>query len=254
VIPRSLAALLALCAVACGNQATGPSPSPATLSFLTLSPQASVILIGRPLQLTANGVFSDGSARQVDATFLADDSRRASVSAAGLVSPHQPGRVSITATAEGKSAILTFTVLPDFSGQWEGTGRLTACTGPPDACANALAFPTAGVAAFVDQIDQQIRALIVLTGNSYRAQTWADGRITDEGQMVMAGESRTDVLPNRFIIQRVEWRSSLSAAGSITGSATASTENRVVSPPVTMQVSVAFDDLRRSRAGSQQMR
>ncbi|MDP3158216.1 MAG: Ig-like domain-containing protein [Archangium sp.] len=84
----------------------GPS-----LTRIELTPASPTLAIGTTLQLTATGIFSDGTtAALTDATWSSADQTLLTVSSTGLVSALAGGSTQVTASKAGVSGTLTVTV------------------------------------------------------------------------------------------------------------------------------------------------
>jgi hypothetical protein len=247
---RFAAALLALWSNACGSSPASPTP-PATLEYFTVSPHLETILVGRPQQLTANGIFSDGQARTVAATWRTDNPQAATVNEQGLVTPLRPGPVTIMATFGDKSAAVSVKVVQDFSGQWEGPGVILSCAALlAGSCATPLSLPAVRLSLFVDQIGQRVRTLVVvLYQSANNHQLWTDGAVSDAGELRLAGEQRTDFGPRMYRVRKIsDWLSVIAADGTMTGGTQAWREENL-SFDATQRLDIRFDALVRERAG-----
>jgi hypothetical protein len=108
---------------------------------IDLLPDATAVLIGSTVQLTANLYDPDGgvlTGRPL--TWSSSEVLIATVSATGLVTTQGVGQVTITATAEGKTGTATITVNP------RPAARLGFLTPPANAVAGAAFAPTVRVA------------------------------------------------------------------------------------------------------------
>ncbi|MGE3274966.1 MAG: Ig-like domain-containing protein [Vicinamibacterales bacterium] len=138
----SLTALLVLSCVtaACSKGSDGPTsptgPSPTapaspTATALTISSASNLVLVGSSASLTATVAFSDGTTRQVTATWTSDNAAVATVDGSGRVTATGAGLATITASAEGRSGTLVIRGLPDFAGNWRVQVRELSCDVPP---------------------------------------------------------------------------------------------------------------------------
>lgn len=247
---RIVILIVALGANGCGSSPTSPTVRNALLLHLTLSPSLTTLAVGRVQQFTANAVFDDGHAEPVAATWRSDNPQAAAVGEQGLVTPIGPGLATITASFGGRAAVLTLKVIQDVSGHWEGQGAATACQATvADRCASILRQPAARIALFVDQIDQQIRALVFVGGASFRTEVWADGIVSDSGAMTLTGEYRVEVLPQRFVLMRIaNWSSTIQSDGTMAGTTVTLRESNVAQVE-TERIDIRFSALRRVRAG-----
>ncbi len=90
--------------------------TPATLQQVQVTPNAPSLAAGLSLQLTATGVYSDGSTQDLSAqaTFASSDAATASVSNApathGQLTAVKPGAATVTATAQGTGGQVLVTV------------------------------------------------------------------------------------------------------------------------------------------------
>ncbi len=86
----------------------------ATLTSLTITPVNPSIAISTSLQLTATGIFSDGSTQDLtaSASWTSSSGAIATVSSSGLLTGTGVGSATITATQAGVSGTITVTVTP----------------------------------------------------------------------------------------------------------------------------------------------
>ena len=83
----------------------------ASLTRIELTPASPTLAIGTTLQLSATGIFSDGTtAALTDATWSSADEAILTVSSSGLVTALSGGTVQVTASKSGVSATLAVTV------------------------------------------------------------------------------------------------------------------------------------------------
>jgi len=115
---RILRLPLILLATACGGAAgssdapSAPTTSTPTVASVQLTPAASSVLVGSTVQFSAMPRDAQGNAvAGKTMTWSASPASRASVSASGLVTGLQPGDVTVTVTADGRSADATVTVV-----------------------------------------------------------------------------------------------------------------------------------------------
>jgi hypothetical protein len=104
-IPRYLALVVFICLsllCACGGGSFGPGVGgrSVTLQFIQISPSGSSLSIGRNVQLTATGHYSDGSSKDITDLVLWTSSNTsiAGISNSGLATSHAPGSATVTAT------------------------------------------------------------------------------------------------------------------------------------------------------------
>lgn len=88
------------------------SASTATLSSIEVTPANAELAAGTTGQLTATGIFSDNSTRNIttQVTWNSSNEPVLTVSASGLVTALTPGTATVTATLAGKTATLLVTV------------------------------------------------------------------------------------------------------------------------------------------------
>jgi hypothetical protein len=116
----SLGLTLTLCG--CGSKSpttptTTPTPAPGapvTVASIALAGLSSVVGIGQAVKLTANARMSDGTTQDVSlqATWSSSNPSVATVSSSGLVTPQGVGSSDITATYQGQTTRVTFSVSP----------------------------------------------------------------------------------------------------------------------------------------------
>src|SRR5436190_4420825 len=107
---------------------TSPSNPSAALTALSLSPLDDLLLLRASRTYSAIGTFPDGSTRAAEAKWLVDNPAVATVNASGTVTGVAPGSATIVATAGGQTASRVVRVVPDFSGTWNGSSQITACS------------------------------------------------------------------------------------------------------------------------------
>jgi uncharacterized protein YjdB len=105
---RSALAALALFALACSDDTTGPS---LPVDFIGITPTAVVLQIGATRQMTAIVRDSAGNTLTNRAVkWVSDNPDVATISATGLVKAVSPGYADILATSEGKTTGVGLTV------------------------------------------------------------------------------------------------------------------------------------------------
>src|SRR5271156_2801455 len=117
VIPFSLALSLAVVTSGCGGgvPGMGAHASKSALASILISPAAPTLASGQSQQLTATGVFSDGSKQDVtqSVTWTSAQSSIASINPAGLARGRQTGSTRLIATSgTGITASTTITISP----------------------------------------------------------------------------------------------------------------------------------------------
>jgi hypothetical protein len=238
---------------------TSPSPSsptptptpapgpPASLSYLTMSPDLSTLLIGRNQTLSANGVFADGTARTVAASWSVDNSQVATITEQGVIKARRLGAVTVTASAAGLSVTRRLTTLNDLAGWWEGNAVVRSCSSRlADSCSRVPAGTTAGVSLFVDQQGRRIHALADMLLTPGRYQVWTDGSVSDDGTMTFAGEWRLQQTFG-FIVRKIaDWKSSIRDDGTMAGTFTAFAQENY-SAEATLQINLDLVSMRHTR-------
>ncbi len=113
-IPLVLLLLLTIAASGCGGSSLGTKTPPKTLTSISLSPAAPTIALGQSKQLTATGIFSDGSKQDMTKTvdWASAKPSVASISDSGLASGKLVGSSGLTATSGSVTASDTLTVGP----------------------------------------------------------------------------------------------------------------------------------------------
>ena len=231
-----------------GNPPPGvaaPGPAAPAPRYLTMSPDFSTLLIGRTQTLSANGVFTDGTARSVVASWSVDNPQVATITEAGVISASALGAVTVTASAAGMSVTRRLTTLNDLAGWWEGSAVVRSCASRlADSCRDVLGGPARAVNLFVDQQGQRIRALAVVVGLAPGIyEMWTDGSVSADGTMTLAGEFRLEQ-PFAFILRKIaSWKSSIRDDGTMSGTFTAfADENH--SAEATLQIQLDLVSMR----------
>ena len=85
---------------------------PAALVSITLTPSAPSLALGTSTQMTATGLFTDGSTQVLSVTWLSSDSTIASVDSNGNLASLALGNVTLTASSQSISAQISVTVTP----------------------------------------------------------------------------------------------------------------------------------------------
>src|SRR2546423_2808507 len=123
----------------CGGGGDGvTAPPPPTVASVTVSRDTATLVPVATIQLSAVAKTASGDALQRTFSWSTSDAAKATVSSSGLVAGVAPGVATITATADGKSASATITVLDGGIISSAG-GTLTLQSGavqivvPPDA-------------------------------------------------------------------------------------------------------------------------
>jgi hypothetical protein len=116
-IPLVLLILLTIGSPGCGGSpsaATTPAAPPKTLTSISISPAAPTVALGQSKQLTATGVFSDGSKEEMTktVTWASTKGSVASISPSGLALGKLLGTTKVTATAGSVTASDNLTVGP----------------------------------------------------------------------------------------------------------------------------------------------
>jgi 6-phosphogluconolactonase (cycloisomerase 2 family)/uncharacterized protein YjdB len=132
-----------------------------TLKSLTITPVNSSIANGTSLQLTAAGVFSDGSTHDLTAsvTWTSSSAAIATVSSGGVVTAMGVGSATITATQAGVSASTTVTVTP-------ATLTGITITPPNSAIASGTSKQLIATGDFSDGTTQNLTAFVTWTSSN----------------------------------------------------------------------------------------
>lgn len=95
-----------------GGTSTTPPPPGATVSSVVVSPTSAVLLVNGTQQLQINANFSDRTVKDVTsvASYSSSDANIVTVSKSGMVTAIAPGKATVTASDEGKSASASITV------------------------------------------------------------------------------------------------------------------------------------------------
>ena len=133
--PLALVAMLSGgCGSDRGSSVTGPTPAPAaTLTSMQLTGNTELTAVGQTSQLTLNGMYSDGSTRNItaEAAWTSGAPAVATV-AGGLVTSVGLGYVGITARVGSRSASIAVTVTPAGTFIIEGRVREPGSSGLPN--------------------------------------------------------------------------------------------------------------------------
>jgi hypothetical protein len=133
---------------------TAPSPPPATVTTLTITPiGGGSLMVGSSAPIATDGglppngnplgafaQFSNGSGRYVAATWTSSDDSIMAVEGTQLVARAR-GTVTLTATFEGKSDSETFTAEGGVAGRWRGTYVVEQCSGSSGSVQEVLCNP-----------------------------------------------------------------------------------------------------------------
>jgi hypothetical protein len=126
--------LLAVSAIACGDDSTTPT-NPSQPGTFVISPQSDFLTIGTAVTLQASLTDSGGTARVVAADWSTLDGRIAAIDRSGRLTALASGTTTVRAVFEQQTATLEVRVAPDFAGAWSGRARVTACSHPtPSVC------------------------------------------------------------------------------------------------------------------------
>lgn len=190
----SVLAMIALSACGGGGGGTPTTPSSA-LASLSLVPATDLIKIKGTETFTANGSFSDGTTRSVEATWGSDNTAVATVSA-GRATGVAAGQATIFADYQGQRATRLLRVVPDYHGRWSGDHRQTGCADEGDwkgACAD---FPNGDLYMLVLALTQTRDALTGTAdfgepGGAVRGSIRMSGHLGLEGSQVITDEGLT---------------------------------------------------------------
>ncbi len=110
-IPRSAALLLAVAALACSSEASGPEGG--QVATISVEPKSTSLAIGASLPLQATVRDAGGNVLNGPKIFFtSSDASIADVSSTGVVTGRTLGTAQIAASSEGQSAIAVVTVVP----------------------------------------------------------------------------------------------------------------------------------------------
>lgn len=124
-LPRALAAVATLVAIAACSESLGPSPTRATPANITVAPRNATIRTGDVLALTAQ-VFDEFGDQMVGVTYTwsSSDESVATVSPSGTVYGQGEGRAAITARAHGKAQSSSVQVVRGEGGKPQPSGPI----------------------------------------------------------------------------------------------------------------------------------
>src|SRR5437868_2911368 len=95
----------------CGGSDSIVGPPPPTVAAVTVSRDTATLVPAATLQLSAAARTASGEQLQREFSWSTSDAAKAIVSNSGMVAGVAPGVATITATADGKNASATITVL-----------------------------------------------------------------------------------------------------------------------------------------------
>lgn len=136
VVNGASALAIALLAVAC-ESVQGPQ-GPKGVATVTVTSPAATLQVGQQMTLAATLRAADGEVLEREIAWASENTQRATVTSAGVVTGVAPGLVRIVASSEGKSgsAQLTIAVVPvaevrlsvdeEVQLEWNGTAQLSA--------------------------------------------------------------------------------------------------------------------------------
>jgi len=126
MMTKSTASIVSLTAMALLVDCGDPTPPPAPVASVEVTPAAVGVLIGQTVQLTARVKDAAGNElAERPVTWTSGAPARATVSPTGLVTGLALGdTVVVTATSESKSGGATITVVIDIAGEWTFTEQL----------------------------------------------------------------------------------------------------------------------------------
>ena len=130
-------AFVGLLSAGCGSDSssvTGPTPAPATLTSLQLTGNTELTAVGQTSQLTLNGVYSDGSTRDLTAqsSWTSSTNTVATVTAGGLVTSVGLGFTNIAGRNGTRTVSVPVTVTPAGTFIIEGRVREPGSSGLPN--------------------------------------------------------------------------------------------------------------------------
>ena len=126
-----LAVTSVILTMACGGGGGGTPTTPApTATGLSITGGSDMILVGSSVNFTTTATFSDGTSKNVGATWSSNNTAAVVVDGSGRATAQGPGQATLTATAEGRTASVTVRGLPDFAGNWTIRVRELACDVP----------------------------------------------------------------------------------------------------------------------------
>ena len=222
--------MLAVVAVACGDESsssasspTGPSATPApSVSSLRID-GVDAVRTGLSADYTATVTLSNGTTQSVSPTWTSSNASAATVDGNGRVTGQSHGQTTLTATHQGVSATKAVSVVSNFGGQWSGRFVMRTCdqsgvfavveycqglggvgsTGP-------ITLSVAQSGADQSQLSGAISFGGSLTGN-------VTGNVSSDGRMQLAGSFNVVSSGLTFTFRVGGWESRLSGQSSMTG-------------------------------------
>ena len=113
-------------ATACNGKSNPAAPTAPAATDLTII-GVDAVRTGLVTNYTVTATLSDGTKREVTATWTSSNTGVASVDSAGRLVGVAHGSTDLTASHEGRSVSKTVQVVNNYDGHWEGTYVVTAC-------------------------------------------------------------------------------------------------------------------------------
>lgn len=221
---------LALCASSCGggsgSTASAPTaPTPVVVAPVAVAPvviglsitnSISTLLIGQTGTLSATSSYSDGSTRSILPAWTSGNSSVVSVDGNGRLTAVGAGSVTITATAEGRSATTQVRGLPDFSGNWSVQWRQTTCDVPPRWGAGFCNI--SGL--YTAKVNLQRSGVDGIVGSYDNGIGWigtVSGQVATNGTLSLTGRLDSPRRTATFYSNFVSWNAQLTSGLGFTG-------------------------------------
>jgi Bacterial Ig-like domain (group 2) len=126
-------AALCACLAACGGDSPGPTGPSATLNSVAIDGlPAGILQVGQTVQARAMGTYSDGSTREVQASWSSSNTSILTVSPTGMVAAVATGAAEISASVSGVTGRRSQTVASaaDSENEFRVAIMVTATTAP----------------------------------------------------------------------------------------------------------------------------
>lgn len=177
-----------------------------------------VVVGGAPLQLTAR-IFTrlEVPAEYVDdtthVTWSAEPAGIVSVDRTGLVTGIGSGSVRVTATLGDRSAFNIMRAVPDYTGTWTGTYKVTACSGAADPRTCGRLMLGEGLEPIlypftltVSQLQDQVTGTLHEESVAFKQDTPLRGFVRVSGELVLEGFVS---LPEHLSFTITNWSSTI---------------------------------------------
>ena len=181
----------------CNGNPSGPSQPAASATTGLAINGADAVLTGVSASYTATARFSDGSSRTVTPAWISSNPAVGSVDGDGRLDGRSHGSTTITATYQSRSVPKTVQVVNNYSGTWNGSYVIRACSDSGDLTNHDGGWCLAGpgrvgtlVAGMTMRLVQSGTNLSEITGTLGSFEEAITGVVTPDGRLTLAGTFR----------------------------------------------------------------